>query len=122
MNNEVKKMNQEEIDWSKFEDRYVRFETDVEKRLKLSNWRLGIWFGKPGLSFVVTEEDNVPVSKQFTTASRKLVSILRPIIQKAKEKGLDYVRVSIIRMGEGFETSYAVKELAPFAEEVINDE
>ena len=115
-------MNQEGIDWDKFEDRYVKLESDVEKRLKLSNWRLGVFFGKPGLSFMVVEEDGIPVIKQFTTASRKLVSELKPIIQKAEVSGLDEVRVSILRIGEDFQTTYSVKELAPFAEEVVSDE
>lgn len=115
-------MNQEQIDWNKFEDRYVRLLPEVEKKLKLSNWRDGVFYGKPGLSFIVTEENGLPVTKQFTTASRKLISVLKPLIQKAQTNHLDSIRISIIRIGEGFETNYAVKELSPFAEEVIEDE
>ena len=104
-------MNQEEkIDWNKFEDRYVKLVTDVEKKLKLTQWRDGIYFGKPGLSFTVIEEDTLPVSKLFSASSRKLIETLKPLILEAGLRGDDVIVVSILRLGEGFETRYSVKE------------
>ena len=107
-------MNQEKIDWERFEDRYVRLETGTEKLLKLSNWSDGVWFNKPGISFDVVEEDGAKVTlKQFTVISGRLIRAMKPVIVRAEARGEDAIVISILRSGEGLNTRYTVKEPKP---------
>ncbi len=98
------------IDWGKFKREYVKLETDVQKRLKLTNWRQRALFDKPGLRFDVLEEDAVIVSKTFSITSKRLIRALKPIIQKAEKQKKKVISVSILRTGAGLDTSYEVKE------------
>lgn len=98
------------IDWSKFSDQYVRLGAG-EKKLKLTKWSSGEWFGKYGINFSVLEEDGKKVDKQFTVVSRRLVGELKSILQKAEEENRTAITVSILRTGDGFNTRYTVKEL-----------
>ena len=109
----------EKIDWTKFNDKYVRLVTGVEKRLKLANWTGGEWLGKPGISFDVLVEDGETSERQFTVISRKLIGMMKPIILKAEEDGKDTISVSILKTGESFDTRYTVKELPPSLKEVF---
>ena len=99
----------EKIDWTKFNGRYVRLTTDVVKKLKLANWTGGEWFGKPGISFDVLEEDGLSVEKQFTVTSRMLPTELKPLLLKAEEEGKTTITVSILRTGEGNDIRYTVQ-------------
>jgi hypothetical protein len=86
--------------------------TGIEKRLKLGNWIDGEWFGKPGISFDVLQEDNGQAQqKQFTVTSPMMIRLLKPILLKAEREGRDSITVSIVRTGEGPNTRYAVNEL-----------
>ena len=99
------------IDWTQFNEKYVRLVTGIEKRLKLSNWTDGQWFGKPGISFDVLEEDTgLAQQKQFTVTSSMLIRLLKPIILKAEQEDRECIDVSILRTGEGSNTRYAVRE------------
>lgn len=104
------KIKREKINWTKFKDKYVSLVTGTEKKLKLANWRDGNWFNKPGIGFDVLEEDGKKVQKQFTVTSRRLIRVLKPLILKAEESKRDTVSVSILRIGEGLDTRYTVKE------------
>jgi hypothetical protein len=117
-------MTQEEkIDWNKLETGgYVRLESDKEKCLLLTRWRIGTWFERLGLSFQVDEEDGTLVSKQFTITGRRLISALKPIIKKADREGREAIRVKICRTGEGFDSSYQAIELPLVEEEEVSDE
>ena len=99
-----------DIEWEEFNTNYVKLETGVARKLKLTNWRQRMWFNKPGLGFDVLAEDAAPTTKTFTTTSKRLIQALRPIIQKAEEKGSKVILVSILRTGEGMDTSYEVRE------------
>ena len=99
------------IDWTKFNGKYVRLATGVEKRLQLTNWTDGEWFGKPGLSFDVIQEDGETVQKQFTVTSQMLIRLLRPILEKAERQDKNIIKVSILRTGEKRNTRYSVNEL-----------
>jgi len=101
----------QKIDWTKFKDKYVRLITGVEKKLALTDWHDGIWFDKPGIRFRVVKEDGVHVQKQYTVTSRRLIRALKPIIMKAEEGKRDTISVSILKIGEGFDTRYTIKEL-----------
>ena len=98
------------IDWGKFRKEYVKLETDVRKRLKLNNWHQRTLFDKPGLRFDVLQEDEVIVDKTFSITSKRLIRALRPIIQRAEKQKKKVISVSILRTGEGLDTSYEVKE------------
>lgn len=98
-----------EINWSTFEN-FVKLETGVPKTLKLTHWRQGNWFNMPGLRFDVLEEDGIPKAKILTTTSKRLIRALKPVIQKAEQKGRHEIAVSITRIGEGLNTIYEVKE------------
>ena len=100
------------IDWEKFKKEFVKLETDVQKKLKLTNWRQRALFDKPGLRFDVLEEDSVTVDKTFSITSKRLIQALRPIIKKAEKQKKKAISVSILRTGTGFDTSYEVKEKA----------
>lgn len=109
----------EGIDWNRFNNQYVKLCAGVEKKLKLTKWSSGEWFGKYGLNFIVLEEDGKKVEKQFTVVSRRLVRELKPILQKAEEEEKETISVSILRAGEGYNTSYTVKELPPSFKELF---
>lgn len=67
----------------------------MEKKLKLTNWQSGEFFGnQPGISFDVIQEDSKIVKKQFTVTSRRLIRELKPILLKAEEQGKDTIAVS----------------------------
>ena len=99
----------DEIDWKKFRTDFVRIETGVQKVLKLSNWRQGSWFNMPGIRFDVTEEDSEQVKKVFTVTSKRLIRSIKPIILEAEKAGKSEIRISILRLGEGLNTFYEVK-------------
>ena len=98
------------IEWEKFNMGFVRLEPGSTNTLKLTNWRQGTWFDKPGLRFDVLEEDSKHVRKIFSTTSKRLIRALQPIIIKAEEQGGNVISVSIRRIGEGLNTSYEVAE------------
>lgn len=110
----------EKIDWSKFKDEYVRLVAGAEKRLKLTNWTGGEWFGKPGINFDVILEDGKKVTeKHFTVTSRRLIRELKPILLKADEEDRDTLSISILRTGESQNTRYSVHELPPSFKELF---
>ena len=111
MANVTAKEQQTRIEWASFEPGFVRLETGVAKKLKLANWRQGLWFEKPGIRFDVLEEDGNPVSKVFTVTSKRLVRAMKPIITKAEAQGKKVIMVSITRVGDGLNTVYKVQSL-----------
>jgi hypothetical protein len=91
---------------------FVQLETDKMKELFIKNWKFDRVekFGKKDVEFLseCTEEDGQKVEKKFTTISNRLKSKLRPVLEnKDASKG---VRLSIIMVGEKFNTQYSVKE------------
>jgi len=98
------------INWGEFRTDFVKLETGTAKKLKLTNWSQGTWFDKPGLRFDVQEEDSKPASKMFSTTSKRLIRALRPIIEKAEKQRRNVISVSILRIGEGLDTLYEVRE------------
>ena len=100
------------IDWEKFRKEFVKLETGVQKKLKLTNWRQRALFDKLGLRFDVLAEDSVTVDKTFSITSKRLIQALRPIVQRAEKQKKKIISVSILRTGEGLDTSYEVKEEA----------
>lgn len=92
---------------------FVNLVQDEEKRVTLTNWRFEkvSKFGKDGVEFVsdCVEEDGETVDKKLTVMSTRLKKKLRPIFEK--KNPADKVRLSIIKVGDKFDTQYSVKEL-----------
>ena len=110
------KMAQDEITWDDaiVSGKFVKLVAEEPKKLKL-----GVWgfqevekFGDKKVEFeaeVLEEDGEVMTDKVFTTTSARLKKKLRPIFEnrdKAKS-----VTISIIMIGEGFDTQYSVKEV-----------
>ena len=112
VNENVDESSSPGIDWGKFRKEFVKLETDVQKKLTLTNWHQRALFDKPGLRFDVLEEDSVTVDKTFSITSKRLIQALRPIVQRAEKQKKKIISVSILRTGEGLDTSYEVKEEA----------
>ena len=104
------KMTEQNIEWNKFQMDYVKLKPGIAKNLKLTNWRQGTWFDKPGLKFDVVEEDSETVNKIFSTTSKRLIRELQPIIVKAEEHSLKTISIIIRKTGEGLDTSYEIEE------------
>ena len=103
-------MTEQNIEWKKFQMDYVKLKSGIANNLKLTNWRQGTYFSKPGIRFDVVEADSEPVNKIFTTTSKRLIKELQPIIVKAEEQGSKIISITIRKTGEGLDTSYAVEE------------
>lgn len=111
------------IDWTEFEGNYVVLEQDTAKTLILTNWRQEMKTFQDdesvAVAFDTVEEDgknvweeNAKNRRQFSSSSRRLIKKVKPIIQKAEEENRDKIKISIMRVGEKFETQYAVKDLS----------
>ena len=94
---------------------FVKLEVDEEKRIVITNWRFEqrddkaqVAAGKIELIADVLEEDGEPVnSKLFTTTSNRLKAKLRPVLEG--KPVTDKVKISILQVGESFNTQYSVK-------------
>lgn len=100
-----------EINWENYEKTLVKLEKDKEKTLKLTEWHTDNRFQRPGIRFTVTEEDGKEADKEFMTTSSRLIKKLRPIIETAESKGRGSIRIGIMKIGDGFETNFIVKDL-----------
>lgn len=98
------------INWDRFNSEFVRLESDVPRKLKMTNWRQGTWFNTPGLRFDVVEVDGNPANRIFSTTSKRLIHMLKPFIMRAEAQGKTTITVSICRSGEGLNTAYDVRE------------
>jgi len=105
----------EEISWNEAlaSSGYVKLETDTQKTLVLTNHKLAKVekFGENVIEFQADciEEDGTECEKQFGASSKRLKAKLRPIFEN-KEKS-EKVKVSVLRVGDRFDTQYSVKEL-----------
>ena len=107
---------QPEITWTDFEGRWVKLDEGEARVMLLAN---------PGqvdkeysgetvhaVEFDVLELDGhayVKDEKIFSTSSKKLLTRLKPIVEKIQKNGP--VKVSITRVGDKFDTNYLVKEV-----------
>ena len=99
------------MNWKQFEGEFVELQPGIVKKLVLAHWKEDHTFERPGIAFDVIEEDEKKVKKIFVTRSRRLLKKLIPLLKEAEEQGKTKITISILRIGEGFDTSYVVKEL-----------
>lgn len=96
---------------------FVVLKADEQKTLKLSNWKFekrapDTKIAANEIEFVadVLEEDGETVEgKTFNTTSKRLKQKLRPIFEDKKSE--EVVTISILRVGEQFNTQYSCKEI-----------
>ena len=96
---------------------FVSLEEEKEKVLKLTNFELiqrpndaKIAAGEIEFIADVLEEDGREVADlKFSTTSKRLKKKLRPIFEN-KTKA-DIVKISIMKIGDKFDTQYSVKEI-----------
>jgi len=96
---------------------FVNLAEDEMKTIKITNWSLDfvekVFDSKPvkrwELKALCIEEDGEKVDKWFNTSSKRLLEKLKPIL--AAHKVDDVVTLSLIKVGEKFETNYSVKEV-----------
>jgi hypothetical protein len=108
-------MSEEQITWDDAvsSSAFVRLETDTQKVLTCKNPQLVKVekFGDEVIEFQadVEEEDGNACGKLFTTSSKRLKSKLRPIFENVKPG--EIVKLSILKVGDKFDTQYSVKKL-----------
>lgn len=96
---------------------YVSLSEDEMKTIKITDWSLDfvekVFDGKSTkrweLRALCIEEDGEQVDKWFNTSSKRLMEKLKPIL--TAHKTTDVVTLSLIKVGEKFETDYSVKEV-----------
>ena len=113
-------MAEEEISWDEAvkSGEFVQLEEDTEKTLVLTKHRLvrrgnDVAVAKGEVEFVaevVTEDgETPPQERKFTTTSKRLKKKLRPIFENKKPE--DQTTLTILRVGDKFDTQYSVKEV-----------
>lgn len=114
---EQNKIERKEIEWPLFEGRYLgKIEENETRVMTLANpGQTEKEFGGEltyGVEFDVLEYEGYtyePGQKIFNTTSKRLIIALRKAIDKMKTEGK--VKVSITKVGSGYDTNYAVKML-----------
>jgi len=96
--------------------KFVKFITDESKTLKLTNARLernstDAKFSAGEIAFKadVIEENGETCEKKLEVNSTRLKKKLKPIFEKKKRE--DVTKISVLKVGDRFETQYSVKEL-----------
>ena len=95
---------------------FVVIKPETEKVITLTNWR----FEKKDMSSKIApgeiefvadciEDDGEAVEKVFSTTSKRLKAKLRPIFED--KDNTESVKITILRVGEQFNTQYSVKEI-----------
>ena len=111
--------NENKIDWdSMLSGNFIKLENGKPKKLMLTNWRHQDKFKdddgllKPGLIFDATEEDGVKLEKNktWTVTAIKALAKLKPLIQAAEAAGQTKIAIVVIRVGEGRNTQYDIKQ------------
>lgn len=96
--------------------KFIKFDEGVPKTIVITNWGFK---KKPAMdkkdedkiAFCadVIEEEGKGCEKIMDTTSIRLMSKLRPILEK--KNSTERVKIQIIRVGDKFDTQYSVKEL-----------
>jgi hypothetical protein len=123
------------IDWDKATEdpNFVALKTGTEKKLKIVNWTVekrpeDARIAPNEYEFkadVLEEDDEVAPAgeegpKQFTTTSRRLKKLLRPVLEG--KDPTEPVTLKILKVGETFQTQYNVIEMdKPLEEEKVEE-
>lgn len=97
---------------------FVQFESGKTKKLLINGWKLvkcKKTFGdnteeRVEFRSLVLQEDGKKVEKEFNTVSNRLKAELKKVLEN-KDPQQDVVALSIIKVGESFDTKYAVELL-----------
>lgn len=96
---------------------FVKLKKDEPKEIVLTNWRFEKRPADSNIApnkiefkaDVLIEDNHIVEGKLFTTTSKRLKERLKPILERRQKT--DKVKVSIIKVGEQFNTEYSVREL-----------
>lgn len=109
-------MTEENIGWDEAiaSSGFVKLESDKEKVLVIKNCKFERInkFGKEEIELtadVVSEDDKAVSEKVFNTTSKRLKTKLRPILEG--KKPTDEIKLSILKVGDKYDTQYSVKAL-----------
>lgn len=111
-------MTKEEISWDDAvtSDKFIRFEPDEAKTLVITNWVLQrrpedakVGAGEIEFDADVVEENGEPTEKKLNTTSKRLKLKLKKILENKKDAA-ERVKISIMKVGEKFDTQYSVVE------------
>jgi hypothetical protein len=111
-------MTEEKIGWDEALENtdFIVLEVDEPKEIVITNWRFErrpadskIAAGQVEFIADTVEEDGKEVAKKFTTTSNRLKGKLKPILEKREPT--EKVKLSILRVGESYQTQYSLKEL-----------
>ena len=111
------------VDWSKFEGgdntQFVKFEPDKPKQVTVTNWRNDTKDYADGkgeqnlLVLDVLKEDGEECDpqKEISSSSKRFARAIKPHLQEADENGVKKLKLNVHRIGQGFETQYAIAKL-----------
>ncbi|MFA4886746.1 MAG: hypothetical protein WC595_00895 [Candidatus Nanoarchaeia archaeon] len=103
------------IEWGDFRSNFFVLEVNDPADLLLTEWvQIKRSFGETernGLAFKVLEIDGKRVDQSFETCSKRLIRLLKPLVEEAELNQRREFRVRIIRTGGGYDTRYSVKKL-----------
>lgn len=112
-------MTENDINWDEAltgSGKFVKFTTDEQKTLVLTNHRLernadDAKFSAGEIAFKadVIEEDGETCEKTIEVNSNRLKKKLRPIFEN--KSVTDKTKLTVMKVGDKFETQYAVKEI-----------
>ena len=109
---------------------FIKLENAEAKTMKCKNWKPQTQFKddktggiRPGICLDVLAEDNFTYTeetkKTWTITAKGAMGLLKPIIQKAEAMDEEYINIVVVRVGEGKNTTYSIKEKK--VEPVIDD-
>jgi len=108
----------EEISWDEaVEDKgFISFEADKQKVITITNWKLqkraaDAKVGAGEIEFdadVIKEDGKTVKERRLNTTSKRFKKKLRPILEGKKPE--DKVTLSVMKVGEKFDTQYSIVE------------
>ena len=110
-----------EVNWDEItQGGYIKIEEGTPKTMWLQDWAPQTQFKdkdglvRPGVVFKVIKEDETDYTEpiEWTVTSKRALSFLAPICQKAEAANQQIIKVSVVAIGEGVERKYSIKEIA----------
>ena len=109
------KEEQKGIDFSLFEYKFLKLELDEPKTLTITKWESTTAVYEtgevPAVRFFVIEEDQRRVEKEWVVSSKRLISEIRPIIERCEKLENPRFKIRVLRSGLGKNSRYSVREV-----------